>query len=73
VSSAAITLCVASQRVFTDAVVYFVIAFSPETFGYTLVREVRSNPVSIFHRCRFITHNNVRLQFSQNVFALTAV
>jgi hypothetical protein len=38
VSFAAITLCVASQRVFTVIVVYFVIdSVSPETFRYTLV------------------------------------
>jgi hypothetical protein len=38
VSFAAITLCVASQRVFVVVVVYlFRYRFSPETFGYTLV------------------------------------
>jgi hypothetical protein len=35
---AAITLCVASQRVFV--VVDFVIEKSPETFGYTLVFKI---------------------------------
>jgi hypothetical protein len=34
---AAIILCVASQRVFLVASVYFVKRHSPETFGYTLV------------------------------------
>jgi hypothetical protein len=36
VSFAAITIYVASRRVFV-VVVYFVIPLSPETFGYTLV------------------------------------
>jgi hypothetical protein len=37
VSFAAITLFVASQRVFIIIVVYFSYRISPETFGYTLV------------------------------------
>jgi hypothetical protein len=39
VSFAAITLCIASQRVFVIIVVYlFRYRLRPETFGYTLVR-----------------------------------
>jgi len=37
VSFAAITPCVASQRVLIVVSVYFVIDFSPETFGYIFV------------------------------------
>jgi hypothetical protein len=37
VSFAAITLCVASQRVFFVINIYFLYRLSPETFGYTLL------------------------------------
>jgi hypothetical protein len=37
VSSAAITLCVASQRVFIVVVVVYFVMTQSETFGYTLV------------------------------------
>jgi hypothetical protein len=36
-SSAAITICVAPQRVFIIVNAYFITPLSPETFGYTLV------------------------------------
>jgi hypothetical protein len=40
-SFTAITLCVASQRVFIVVSVYFVNRLSPETFGQTLVRVIQ--------------------------------
>jgi hypothetical protein len=53
-SSADMTLCVASQRVFVVVVVLFLYRLSPETSGYTLVRhvhnlELNSAAITVLH------------------------
>jgi hypothetical protein len=44
VSFAAITVCVASQRVYYYYYYYYYFVISPETFGYTLIRSLTLGP-----------------------------
>jgi hypothetical protein len=59
VSFVTITLCIASQRVFIVVSVYFVIDFSPETFGYTIVLDRICQVLRriVVRRCYYILYN----------------